>query len=218
TPITVYDEISVGDSTKRVLNPAETVAAQEKQAAITAEFARWAWVDATRAERLCAIYNERFNSIRIRSYDGQHLTFPGMATSILRDGDLAGYQKGAVWQILQQPTTLLAHAVGAGKTFSAIAAMVEAKRMGLVHTALAVVPNSLVGQWASEARRLYPGIRVLAMAPEDFAKTRRGTVLSRIATGDWDIVVIAHSSFTFLPIGTTILSAFRAKETDRLRA
>jgi N12 class adenine-specific DNA methylase len=217
-PVTVYDVITVGDREKRVLNPAETVAAQEKQQAIADAFQRWVWDDPARADELCRLYNARFNSVRMRAYDGSHLSFPGINTTLLRDGDLAGYQKGAVWQILQQPSTLLGFAVGGGKTFTAIAAAVEARRLGLCTKALAVVPNNLVGQWAGEARRLYPGIKVLAMAPEDFTKQRRGVVLSRIATGDWDLVIIAHTSFKLLPLGTDLVASFRDQETDRLRA
>jgi N12 class adenine-specific DNA methylase len=217
-PVTVYDLITVGDREKRVLNPAETVAAQEKQQAIADAFQRWVWNDTTRADELCQLYNARFNSVRMRVYDGSHLSFPGINASLLRGGDLAAYQKGAVWQILQQPSTLLGFAVGGGKTFTAIAAAVEARRLGLCTKALAVVPNNLVGQWASEARRLYPGIKVLAMAPEDFAKQQRGVVLSRIATGDWDLVVIAHTSFKLLPLSAELVDSFRDQETDRLRA
>jgi N12 class adenine-specific DNA methylase len=217
-PITVYDLITVDDREKRVLNPAETVAAQEKQQEIAQVFARWIWDDSARADELCRLYNERFNSHRMRVYDGSHLSFPGINSSLLRGGDLADYQKGAVWQILQRPSTLLGFSVGGGKTFTAIAAAVEARRLGLCTKALAVVPNNLVGQWANEARRLYPGIKVLAMAPEDFTKQRRGIVLSRIATGDWDLVVIAHTSFTLLPLSAELVESFRDKETDRLRA
>jgi len=217
-PITVHDLITVGDREKRVLNPAETVAAQEKQQAISQAFQRWVWEDGTRADELCRRYNDRFNSHRMRVYDGSHLSFPGIAAHLLRGGDLADYQKGAVWQILQSPSTLLGFAVGGGKTFTAIAAAVEARRFGLCSKALAVVPNNLVGQWANEARRLYPGIKVLAMAPEDFVKQRRGIVLSRIATGDWDLVVIAHTSFKLLPLSTDLVATFRDQETDRLRA
>ncbi len=217
-PITVYDLVTVGDREKRVLNPAETVAAQEKQQAISQAFQRWVWEEEARADELCARYNERFNATRMRVYDGSHLSFPGINATLLRDGDLADYQKSAVWQILQRPSTLLGFAVGGGKTFTAIAAAVEARRLGLCSKALAVVPNNLVGQWANEARRLYPGIKVLAMAPEDFVKQRRGIVLSRIATGDWDLVVIAHTSFKLLPLGADLVATFRDQETDRLRA
>ncbi|GAB4426081.1 MAG: hypothetical protein OHK0015_06610 [Chloroflexi bacterium OHK40] len=148
-PVTVFDLITVGDQERRVLNPAETVAAQEKQQEINQAFQRWIWDDPARADELCRLYNERFNSHRMRVYDGSHLSFPGINASLLRGGDLADYQKGAVWQILQRPSTLLGFAVGGGKTFTAIAAAVEARRLGLCTKALAVVPNNLVGQWAN---------------------------------------------------------------------
>jgi N12 class adenine-specific DNA methylase len=217
-PVTVYDTIRVGDQEKRVFNPTETVAAQEKQQELKAAFERWVWDDPARADELCRRYNERFNTVRMRHYDGSHLSFPGINTTLLRGGDLADYQKGAVWQILQCQSALLGFAVGGGKTFTAIAGAVEARRLGLCAKALAVVPKNLVGQWASEARRLYPGIKVLAMAPEDFARQRRGVVLSRIATGDWDLVVISHTSFKLLPLSAELVTRFRDEETDRLRA
>jgi N12 class adenine-specific DNA methylase len=217
-PVTVYDTIRAGDQEKRVFNPTETVAAQEKQQELKAAFERWVWDDAARSDELCRRYNERFNTVRMRHYDGSHLSFPGINASLLRGGDLADYQKGAVWQILQCQSALLGFAVGGGKTFTAIAGAVEARRLGLCAKALAVVPKNLVGQWASEARRLYPGIRVLAMAPEDFARQRRGVVLSRIATGDWDLVVISHTSFKLLPLSAELVTSFRDAETDRLRA
>ncbi|MFV9505469.1 MAG: helicase-related protein [Oscillochloridaceae bacterium umkhey_bin13] len=217
-PITVSDLVIRDGRERRVLNPAETVAAQEKQQAIHHAFQTWLWDDPARADDLCARYNARFNTTRIRSFDGSHLSFPGITTTLLRDGDLARHQKDAVWQILQSPSTLLGFAVGGGKTFTAIAAAVEARRLGICRKPLAVVPNHLVSQWANEARRLYPGINVLAMAPEDFTKARRGTVLSRIATGDWDLMVIAHTSFTLLPLSTALVTTFRDQETDRLRA
>lgn len=217
-PVTVYDEVKEGNSTRRVLNPSETVAAQAKQSDLRTAFDQWIWADPERSERLCHIYNDRFNCIRLREYHGDHLTFPGMTTHLLRGGDLEAYQKGAVWQILQNPSTLLAFDVGGGKTWTSAAAMVEAKRMGLINKPLVVVPNSLVAQWASEVQRLYPGLRVLAMSPEDFEKSSRGIVLSRIATGDWDMIIIAHTSFKFLPLGNEVLDAFIDKETDRLRS
>jgi N12 class adenine-specific DNA methylase/SAM-dependent methyltransferase len=217
-PITVYDVITTDAGERRVLNPAETVAAQEKQHALAQHFEQWVWDDLARSDQLCRLYNHRFNSVRMRVYDGVHLHFAGINPHVLRDGDLADYQKAAVWQVLQNPTALLSFAVGGGKTFTAIAAAVEAKRLGLCHKPLAIVPNTLVGQWASEARRLYPGLRVLAMGPEDFERQRRGVVLSRIATGDWDLIVIAHTSFTLLPLSATLVHRFQEAETDRLRA
>jgi N12 class adenine-specific DNA methylase len=217
-PITVYDVITTDAGERRVLNPAETVAAQEKQQTIAQHFEQWVWDDPDRSDQLCHLYNHRFNSVRMRVYDGTHLHFAGINPHVLRDGDLADYQKAAVWQVLQNPTALLSFAVGGGKTFTAIAAAVEAKRLGLCHKPLAIVPNTLVGQWASEARRLYPGLRVLAMGPEDFERQRRGVVLSRIATGDWDLIVIAHTSFTLLPLSADLVRRFQEAETDRLRA
>jgi N12 class adenine-specific DNA methylase/SAM-dependent methyltransferase len=217
-PITVYDVLVTDAGERRVLNPAETVAAQEKQQTIAQHFEQWVWDDSSRSAHICALYNHRFNSVRMRAYDGTHLHFAGINPHVLRDGDLADYQKAAVWQVLQNPTALLSFAVGGGKTFTAIAAAVEAKRLGLCHKPLAIVPNTLVGQWASEARRLYPGLRVLAMGPEDFERQRRGVVLSRIATGDWDLIVIAHTSFTLLPLSADLVHRFQEAETDRLRA
>ncbi|MFV9506456.1 MAG: hypothetical protein AB4911_18050, partial [Oscillochloridaceae bacterium umkhey_bin13] len=169
-PITVSDLVIREGRERRVLNPAETVAAQEKQQAIHDAFQSWLWEDPARADDLCARYNARFNATRLRAFDGSHLSFPGITTTLLRDGDLAPHQKDAVWQILQSPSTLLGFAVGGGKTFTAIAAAIEARRLGICRTPLAVVPNHLVSQWANEARRLYPGINVLAMAPEDMRK------------------------------------------------
>jgi N12 class adenine-specific DNA methylase len=217
-PITVYDIIMTDAGERRVLNPAETVAAQEKQQTIAQHFEQWVWDDSSRSAHICALYNRQFNSVRMRRYDGTHLHFAGINPHVLRDGDLTDYQKAAVWQILQNPTALLSFAVGGGKTFTAIAAAVEAKRLGLCHKPLAIVPNTLVGQWASEARRLYPGLRVLAMGPEDFERQRRGVVLSRIATSDWDLIVIAHTSFTLLPLSADLVHRFQEAETDRLRA
>jgi N12 class adenine-specific DNA methylase len=217
-PITIYDTITPDGVERRVLNPAETVAAQEKQQAIAQHFEHWIWADVERAQRVCQLYNHRFNSVRMRVHDGSHLHFAGINPHVLRDGDLTDYQKNAVWQILQNPTALLSFAVGGGKTFTAIAAAVEARRLGLCHKPLAIVPSTLVGQWASEAQRLYPGLRVLAMGPEDFARERRGIVLSRIATGSWDLIIIAHTSFTLLPLSADLVVRFQEAETDRLRA
>ncbi|NJO82229.1 MAG: DEAD/DEAH box helicase family protein [Blastochloris sp.] len=213
-PIQVYD---LAAQDQRVLNLDATLAAQDKQQAITQAFTTWLWADADRTAQVCAIYNDRFNNVRVRSYDGSHLTLPGMATHVLRQGDLDPHQKSAVWQILQNATALIAFAVGGGKTFTALAAMVEAKRMGLVRTGMAVVPNHLVQQWASEAQRLYPASRILALGPEDCTRARRGLVLSRIATGQWDIVIIPHTSFGSLPLGQDTVTAFAEQDLDRLR-
>src|SRR4029453_7282256 len=148
------------------------------------------------------------NALRPRDYDGAHLSLPGLNTAVLRDGDLSEWQKAAVWQGLQNPATLLAHAVGAGKTFTMVTIAREARRMGLAHKPLMVVPNHLVGQTAMEALRLFPGLNVLSLGSEDFEKHRRGVVLSRIATGDWDLVIVPYTSFQFLPIDVDTLDTF----------
>jgi N12 class adenine-specific DNA methylase len=217
-PIIVRDVIELPDGgTSSVVNDKETAAAQEKAEAIRTAFADWIWADTEREHQLIAIYNERFNALRPRDYDGAHLSLPGLNTAVLRGGDLAPWQKAAVWQALQCPATLLAHAVGAGKTFTMVTIAREARRMGLANKPLMVVPNHLVGQTASEALRLFPGLKVLSLGSEDFEKRRRGVVLSRIATGDWDLVIVPCTSFQFLPVDPAVLETFYARERARLR-
>jgi N12 class adenine-specific DNA methylase len=217
-PIIVRDQIELpSGGTSTVVNDKETAAAQEKAMTIRSAFADWIWADGTREQQLIAIYNERFNALRPRDYDGGHLSLPGLNTAVLRGGDLAPWQKAAVWQALQCPATLLAHAVGAGKTFTMVTIAREARRMGLANKPLMVVPNHLVGQTASEALRLFPSLRVLSLGAEDFAKRRRGVVLSRIATSDWDLVIVPCTSFQFLPIDPAVLETFYTRERARLR-
>lgn len=217
-PIIVRDVIEHADgTTTTVVNDKETAAAQEKALAIREVFGKWIWDDPTRERELVEIYNERFNALRPREYDGAHLTLPGLNTAVLRGGDLSPWQKAAVWQALQNPATLLAHAVGAGKTFTMVTVAREARRMGMANKPLLVVPNHLVGQTALEALRLFPGLSVLSLGPEDFARPRRGVVLSRIATGDWDLVIVPFTSFQFLPIDADVLHAFYDRERARLR-
>jgi N12 class adenine-specific DNA methylase len=219
TPIIVRDTIESADGgTTTVVNDKETAAAQEKASAIRLAFAEWIWDDETREQQLVTIYNEKFNALHPRVYDGAHLSLPGLNTAVLRGGDLSEWQKAAVWQGLQNPATLLAHAVGAGKTFTMVTIAREARRMGLAHKPLMVVPNHLVGQTANEALRLFPGLRVLSLGSEDFEKSRRGVVLSRIATGDWDLVIVPFTSFQFLPIDANVLDTFYERERARLRA
>jgi N12 class adenine-specific DNA methylase len=214
----VYDIYQDADgSEQRRINDAETLAAQEKQQQLKEHFMAWVWEEAGRAEMLLEIYNERFNSIRPRRYDGSHLSLPGINTTILRNGDLDPHQKDVIWQILQEQTALVGHAVGGGKTFSLVVAAREARRMGLVNKPLVVVPSGLVAQWATEVHRIYPGLKVLAMAPEDFEKQRRGTIMSRIATEDWDLIIIGHTSFKFLPIGKAAIQEFMERECVKLR-
>lgn len=217
-PVTIYDEIIVDGAKRRVFNATETVAAQDKQAAIRAAFTEWIWSDAARAERLCAIYNTRFNSVRLRRYDGSHLRLPGMNTTLLRAGDLDPYQKDGVWQILQNKTTLVSFDTGGGKTWTTCTAIMESIRLGQASKALIVVPNNLVGQWAAAFQDLYPAANVLAMTPDDFEAHQRGVALSRIATGSWDAVIIGETSLKFLPIGAPTVTTFREAETDQLRS
>jgi N12 class adenine-specific DNA methylase len=213
----VYDVYTdVDGSEKRRINDAETLAAQEKQQQLREHFMTWVWEDASRSRLLVEIYNERFNSIRVRHYDGSHLTLPGINTTILRNGDLDPHQKDVVWQILQEQTALVGHAVGGGKTFSLIVAAREARRMGLINKPLVVVPSGLIAQWAAEVHRIYPGLKVLAMAPEDFEKRRRGTIMSRIAIEDWDMIIIGHTSFKFLPVGRAAIEEFMERECVKL--
>lgn len=217
-PVTIYDEIGVGQDKRRVFNATETVAAQDKQAAIRAAFTAWVWADPARAERLCAIYNTCFNSVRLRRYDGSHLRLPGMNTTLLRAGDLDPYQKDGVWQVLQSKATLLSFDTGGGKTWTACTSVMESIRLGLASKALIVVPNNLVGQWADAFQALYPAANLLAMTPDDFETHRRGVALSRITTGAWDAVIIGETSLKFLPISESTVAAFREAETDRLRS
>jgi N12 class adenine-specific DNA methylase len=217
TPIMVYDEIMVKGSKRRVFNATETVAAQDKQAAIRTAFTEWLWTDAARTERLCQIYNTRFNSVVLRRYDGSHLQLPGMNTALLRAGDLDPYQKAGVWQMVQNPATLLAFDTGGGKTWTACAGMMESIRLGLASKALIVVPNNLVGQWADALQALYPAATILPLPPEEFDPHRRGVALSRIATGTWQAVIIGQTSLKALPIDAGTIRTFRDEETDQLR-
>lgn len=215
-PCVVYDVIRTGESEKRVPNQPETLLAQSKQQAIATRFSQWVWEDADRADRLCTIYNDTFNTMRRRDVDGSHLLLPGINRSILRGGDLLPHQKDAVWCALQQPATLLDLCVGAGKTFIGLVWAHEVKRLGLARKVLITAPNHLVEQWGVEANRLYPDMRVLVMAPEDFTKAKRGEFLSRIATESFDVVICAHTSFGFIEPGTCA-SEFIAQEVTKLR-
>jgi len=209
TPV-VYDEVDGG--TRRIINRMETVAAQAKLAEIKARFEEWVWQDEERARQLAQIYNERFNCFRPRSYDGSHLTLPGLNVDI----SLRKCQKDAVWRILQSRATLLAHEVGMGKTLACVAAIMEAKRLGLAHKAMVVVPNHLTFQWRDQTLWAYLDANILCAGPDDLSKTRRGEFLSRIATGDWDLVIVPMSSFKLLPVGSEILKKFFQREIDRL--
>ena len=189
----VYDE---NGNKKAVFNAKETTAAQAKQEAIKQAFQDWIWKDPERRNRLVRYYNDTFNSVRPRKYDGSHITFVGISPEIT----LRPHQVNAIAHILYGGNTLLAHKVGAGKTFEMVAAAQESKRLGLCNKAMFVVPNHLVGQWASEYLRLYPSANILVTRKQDFETGNRKKFCSRIATGDYDAVIIGHSQFEKIPM------------------
>ena len=192
----IFDTIEEDGKEKRVLNKKETTFASQKQEAIREAFKDWVFRDPERRQTLCAKYNELFNSTRPREYDGSHLKFPGMTPDIT----LRPHQLNAVAHQLYGDNTLLAHCVGAGKTFEMIAAAMESKRLGLCQKSLFVVPNHLTEQWASDFLRLYPGANILAATKKDFEPANRKKFCSRIATGDYDAVIIGHTQFEKIPL------------------
>ena len=195
--VRIFDYIEDDEGRKKaVLNKKETAIAQSKQEMIKQEFQDWIWSDPERRERLCKFYNEKFNSVRPREYDGSHIIFNGMNPEI----ELREHQKNAVAHILYGGNTLLAHAVGAGKTFEMVAAAQESKRLGLCNKSLFVVPNHLTEQWAAEYLQLYPAANILVATKKDFATKNRKKFCGRIATGDYDAVIIGHSQFEKIPM------------------
>ncbi len=207
--VTVYDE---GPDKSRIINQVETVAAQAKLAEIKAEFERWLWEDSERAEELTEIYNEKYNAYRVRKYEGSHLSTPGLNQEIT----LRPHQKNAVWRILQSRSTLLHHVVGVGKTLVGIVSAMESKRLGFTKKTMIAVPNHLVSQWQLSALAAYPGANVLVPKPDDLSKSKRGEFLSRVATNDWDLIVIPFSSFKLLPVSADTLADFYQREIDTL--
>ena len=197
---------------KRVLNKKETMIASQKQEAIREAFKDWVFRDPERRQTLVAKYNELFNSTRPREYDGSHLKFPGMTPDI----ELKPHQKNAVAHVLYGDNTLLAHCVGAGKTFEMTAAAMESKRLGLCQKSLFVVPNHLTEQWASDFLRLYPGANILAATKKDFEPANRKKFCSRIATGDYDAVIIGHSQFEKIPLSQERQAATIEKQIDEI--
>ncbi len=195
--VRVYDKVVDVDGTeRRVLNSKETTLAQQKQQVIKDAFTDWLWKDTDRRQTLVAKYNELFNSTKPREYDGSHLTFPGMNPEI----ELRQHQRDAIARILYGGNTLLAHEVGAGKTFTMAAAAMEVKRLGLCSKPMFIVPNHLTEQWASEFLRLYPSANILVTTKKDFEKANRKKFCARIATGDYDAVIIGHSQFEKIPV------------------
>ena len=209
----IYDTIKDADGEHRVLNKQETMVAQQKQELIREAFKEWIFRDMERREDLCKTYNELFNSIRPREYDGSHINFVGMTPEI----QLMPHQKNAVAHILYGDNTLLAHCVGAGKTFEMIAAGMESKRLGLAQKCLYVVPNHLTEQWGSDFLRLYPGANVLVATKKDFEPANRKKFCSRIATGEYDAIIIGHSQFEKIPLSKERQIASIEKQIDDLQ-
>ena len=208
----VFDTIEEDGKEKRVLNKKETTIASQKQEAIREAFKDWVFRDPERRLVLVAKYNQLFNSTRPREYDGSHLKFPGMTSDI----ELKTHQKNAVAHVLYGDNTLLAHCVGAGKTFEMTAAAMESKRLGLCQKSLFVVPNHLTEQWASDFLRLYPGANILAATKKDFEPANRKKFCSRIATGDYDAVIIGHSQFEKIPLSQERQVAIIERQIDEI--
>lgn len=210
--VRVFDTNTVDGKETRVLNQKETIIAQQKQQAIRDAFQTWIWKDPERRERLVKLYNEKFNSIRPREYDGSHIRFHGMNPEI----QLRPHQKNAVARILYGGNTLLGHVVGSGKTFTMAAAAMELRRLGLCHKPMFVVPNHLTDQWAGEFLQLYPAANILVTTRRDFERQNRQRIFSRIATGEYDAVIIGHSQFEKLPVSQERQQAHLAEQIDQV--
>jgi N12 class adenine-specific DNA methylase len=211
---TIYDQI---DKDTRVVNQQETIAAREAQQKLKDKFSEWIWQDEARAQRLARYYNDTFNNIRLRTYDGSHLTFPGMNRALLRKNDLDKHQKDAIWRMLQNDNTLLAHCVGAGKTWEMVTAAMEMKRLGIAHKPMIVVPNHLVEQWGAAFLALYPQANIFVAGKDAFAAGNRQKAMSRVATGNYDAVIVSHSSFEKLPVSDETFSRFVGKQIEKLQ-
>ena len=213
--VQIYDHVldDAGNEI-RVLNEKETILANQKQDALKEAFRDWIFKDPERREQLCKIYNERFNSIRPREYDGSHLTFPGMNPEI----ELRPHQKNAVAHQLYGDNVLLAHVVGSGKTYEMVAAAMESKRLGLAQKSLFVVPNHLTEQWGAEFLQLYPGANILVATRKDFEPANRKKFCARIAMGNYDAVIIGHSQFEKIPLSEERQKRMIEKQIDELEA
>ena len=206
-----YEEDTEGKK-KAILNKKETAIAQAKQELIKQGFQDWVWSAPQRRERLCRLYNEKFNSLRPREYDGSHIVFSGMNPEI----ELREHQRNAVAHILYGGNTLLAHAVGAGKTFEMVSAAMESKRLGLCSKSLFVVPNHLTEQWAAEFLQLYPSANILVATKKDFETKNRKRFCGRIATGDYDAIIIGHSQFEKIPMSIERQRAILEQQLDEI--
>ena len=211
--VRIFDYVEDADGKKKaVLNKKETAIAQAKQELIKQGFQDWVWYDPERRERLCRLYNDKFNSLRPREYDGSHIVFSGMNPEI----ELREHQRNAVAHILYGGNTLLAHAVGAGKTFEMVSAAMESKRLGLCSKSLFVVPNHLTEQWASEFLQLYPSANILVATKKDFETKNRKKFCGRIATGDYDAIIIGHSQFEKIPMSIERQRAILEQQLDEV--
>ena len=207
---TVHDHDA--DKDREVVNVPATEAARDKQEKIKERFKSWIWNSDERRERLARKYNDEFNNVRLRTFNGDHLTLPGASPAIA----LRPHQRASVWRILQTPNCLLAHVVGAGKTYTMVAAAMELKRLGFARKPLFAVPNHMLGQFSSELLTLYPGANILVASKEDFEKEKRQTLMSRIATGNWDAVIVTHSGFEKIPVSRKTQEEFINRELREL--
>jgi N12 class adenine-specific DNA methylase len=207
---TVYDYTAK----KPVVNAQATEAAREKQERIKERFKEWIWSDDDRRERLVRLYNDTFNHSRLRTFNGGHLTLPGASSAIQLDP----HQKAGVWRILQTPNTLLGHVVGAGKTYTMVASAMELKRLRLANKPIFTVPNHMLGQFSTELLTLYPGANILVAGREDFEAQNRRKLFSRIATGNWDAVIVTHSGFERIPLSQETQLRFFKEQLDELKA
>jgi len=205
---TVYDT----KDKKPVVNPTATEAAREKQERIKEKFKEWVWTDDDRRERLVRLYNDTFNHSRVRTFNGEHLTLPGASSAI----QLQLHQKAGVWRILQTDNTLLGHVVGAGKTYTMVASAMELKRLGFARKPMFAVPNHMLGQFSTELLMLYPGANILVAGREDFEAQNRRKLFSRIATGNWDAIIVTHSGFERIPLSEETQVRFFKEQLDEL--
>jgi N12 class adenine-specific DNA methylase len=208
---TVYDSDPKTDA--RIINAQQTEGARDKMEKIKERFKGWIWEDDERRERLCRKYNDEFNSIRLRVFNGSHLTLPSSSQQI----QLHPHQKNAVWRIVQSDSTLLAHVVGAGKTYTMVAAGIELKRLGLATKPMFVVPNHMLGQFSTELLMLYPTANILVAGKEDFEASKRARLFSRIATGNWDAVIVTHASFEKIPVSVETRREFIAEQIHEIK-
>jgi N12 class adenine-specific DNA methylase len=208
TPVARDTHYDIDGNEKQVKNPDATIELVEKQDRLKDAFTKWIWSDPERAAKLARKYNDEINNIKLREYDGSHLTFPGLNKSWMRSGEPEPHQKSAVWRTIQSGNTLYAHVVGAGKTLEGIMAAMELRRLGLAKKPMVVVPNHLVGQWRDDWMRAYPGAQILVPTKKDFEKENRQKLMSRIATGNYDGVIVGHKSFEKLSVSDETFSEF----------